>query len=210
MGIGIAILVLQMINNPLTKKLEGYTLVLASGSPRRKDFFENLGIPFTIKVKNVKEDYPAHLQGAQIAEYIAQTKANAFKNQLKANEIVITADTVVWCNGESLAKATNKAQALEMLKKLSGQWHQVITAVCLFSKMQKNVFSATTKVKFKKLTNAEMHYYIDTYHPYDKAGAYGIQEWLGSVAIEAIEGSYNNVVGLPTHLVYKALMQWQV
>ena len=206
MGIGTQILVLRMTENPLKKKLENHKILLASGSPRRKQFFEDLGIDFEIRLKPVEEVYPDKLQGAQISNYLAELKASAFDGSLKPNEILITSDTVVWHNKESLAKADTKQEATEMLEKLSNGWHEVITSVCFTTFDSKKTVSASTKVKFSKLTTEEINFYTDKYQPFDKAGAYGIQEWLGAIAIESIEGSYNNVVGLPTHLVYKTLM----
>lgn len=194
-----------MIKNPLVEKLENKTIILASGSPRRKKFLEELGIPFRISIKSVEEVYPEHLEGAAIADYLAQLKATPFTN-LAQNEILLTSDTVVWCNGRSLAKAGNKKEAIAMLEKLSGQWHSVITSVC-FTTIQKQItVHANTEVKLKKLTPEEISFYVEEYTPFDKAGAYGIQEWIGAIGIEEIKGSYNNVVGLPTHLVYKTLM----
>ena len=194
-----------MIKNPLAEKLKNNTVILASGSPRRKKFLEELGIPFRISVKSVEEVYPDQLEGAAIADYLAKLKATPFTN-LAQNEILLTSDTVVWCNGTSLAKAADKAEAIEMLQKLSGKWHSVITSVC-FTTLQKQVIvHANTDVKLKSLTPEEINFYIEKYTPFDKAGAYGIQEWIGAIAIEEIKGSYNNVVGLPTHLVYKTLM----
>lgn len=195
-----------MIKNPLSKKLKGYKIILASGSPRRKKFFEELGIDFEIRVKSVDEKYPESLKGKEISDYLAKLKASAFNGQLRENEILITSDTVVWHNDESLAKAANIKEAAHMLKKLSGNWHSVITSVCFTTKATQLVESSVTEVKFNELSHSEINYYIETYEPFDKAGAYGIQEWLGSIAIEEIKGSYNNVVGLPTHLVYKTLM----
>ncbi|WP_010517256.1 Maf family nucleotide pyrophosphatase [Croceivirga radicis] len=194
-----------MIKNPLVEKLENKTIILASGSPRRKNFLEELGIPFRISIKSVEEVYPEHLEGAAIADYLAQLKATPFTN-LAQNEILLTSDTVVWCNGRSLAKAGNKKEAIAMLEKLSGQWHSVFTSVC-FTTIQKQItVHAHTEVKLKKLTPEEISFYVEQYTPFDKAGAYGIQEWIGAIGIEEIKGSYNNVVGLPTHLVYKTLM----
>ncbi len=206
MAIGIQILVQQMTKNPLAEKLQNRKLILASGSPRRKKFFEDLGVDFEIRIKSVEEVYPEQLKGEEIPAYLAELKASVFKNELDANEILITSDTVVWHNNESLAKAGDKTEAVEMLQKLSDNWHDVITAVCFTTSTNQKTVSATTKVKLSKLTSKEINYYLETFKPYDKAGAYGIQEWLGTIGIEEIQGSYNNVVGLPTHLVYKTLM----
>ncbi|WP_350288738.1 Maf family nucleotide pyrophosphatase [uncultured Croceitalea sp.] len=195
-----------MTKNPLAEKLQNRKLILASGSPRRKKFFEDLGVDFEIRIKSVEEVYPEQLKGEEIPAYLAELKASVFKNELDANEILITSDTVVWHNNESLAKAGDKTEAVEMLQKLSDNWHDVITAVCFTTSTNQKTVSATTKVKLSKLTSKEINYYLETFKPYDKAGAYGIQEWLGTIGIEEIQGSYNNVVGLPTHLVYKTLM----
>lgn len=195
-----------MTENPLAKKLKGYNIILASGSPRRKKFFEDLGIPFEIRLRAVDEVYPKHLQGVEISDYLAKLKASVFNESLQANEILITSDTVVWYDGESLAKASNTQSAREMLQKLSGDRHQVMTSVCFTTNGQQWVKNCETEVKFKTLSLEEVNYYIEQSQPFDKAGAYGIQEWLGAIAIEEIKGSYNNVVGLPTHLVYKTLM----
>lgn len=195
-----------MTKNPLAEKLKHHKLVLASGSPRRKKFFEDLGLNFEVRLKSVDEVYPDYLKGAQISDYLAVLKASALKASLTANEILITSDTVVWHKGESLAKATTAKEALKMLQKLANGWHEVITSVCFTTTKNQQTINATTRVKFTNLTEAELRYYVETYEPYDKAGAYGIQEWIGAIGIEAIEGAYNNVVGLPTHLVYKTLM----
>lgn len=195
-----------MIENPLAKKLKGYKLILASGSTRRKKFFEELGLEFEVRLRAVEEKYPQHLKAGEISNYLAELKAAAFEGTLKENEILVTSDTVVWCNGESLEKASNTEEATQMLQKLSGCWHEVITSVCITTQNSTKTLNSSTAVKFKTLTSGEINYYIEHFKPFDKAGAYGIQEWLGSIAIEEIKGSYNNVVGLPTHLVYETLM----
>lgn len=193
-------------SNPLAQKLEGYQLILGSGSPRRRMYLKALGLPFIVQKKEVDEIYPNHLQGEKIAEYLAELKAGPFKNQLVDKDILITADTVVWHKKTSLAKANGPKEALEMLQRLSGDWHQVITAVCFTTKHAQQTISETTQVKFMDFSEAELNHYIQADKPYDKAGAYGIQEWLGNIGISEIKGSYTNVVGLPTHLVYKTLM----
>ena len=195
-----------MIKNPLAERLKNKHLILASGSPRRKKFFEDLGLDFEIRLKAIEEVYPNTLKGEEIPAYLAELKASVFKNELNTDEILITSDTVVWHNDESLAKAFDKDEATAMLKKLSGQWHKVITAVCFTTSTHQKTVSATTKVKFAPLSDDEIKYYISTFKPYDKAGAYGIQEWIGLIGIEQINGLYTNVVGLPTQLVYKTLM----
>jgi septum formation protein len=195
-----------MTKNPLAERLKNHKLILASGSPRRKKFLEDLGINFEIRLKPVEEIYPDNLKKAEISAYLAELKAGAFTHALKPNEILLTSDTVVWHKNESLAKAGDENEAREMLLKLSGDWHEVITSVCFTTATNQKTVSATTKVKVVDLSLEEINYYLETYSPYDKAGAYGIQEWIGLIGIEEIKGSYNNVVGLPTQLVYKTLM----
>ncbi|WP_291870395.1 Maf-like protein [Maribacter sp.] len=190
----------------LVDKIEGFKVILASGSPRRQQFFKELNIPFEIRLKDVDEIYPDTLQGAEISDYLAILKASPQKEEIVEKEILITSDTVVWHNKESLAKAANANEAYEMLRKLSGEWHQVITSVCFTTSEKQIVVNHTTKVKFKELNDKEIWYYIENFKPFDKAGAYGIQEWIGLIAIEEIQGSYTNVVGLPTQLVYDTLM----
>lgn len=190
----------------LREKLKNHQLILASGSPRRQQFLNELGVAFEVRLKEIEEVYPPHLKGAEISDYLAKLKASAFLRELKPKDILITSDTVVWHNNESLAKAANEYEAVEMLTKLSGSWHEVITSVCFTTQKSQEIKNATTKVKLKKLSPEEIDYYIQHYKPYDKAGAYGIQEWLGLIAIEEIKGSYTNVVGLPTQLVYQTLL----
>lgn len=190
---------------PLNKKLTDYKLILGSGSPRRKMFLQEMGLDFEVRPKSVDEIYPQHLKGKEIPDYLAELKATPFKVELKPNEIVLTSDTVVWYKNRSLAKASNKEEAFEMLHTLSGDWHEVITSVCFTTLSNQKTVNETTWVKFMEFTDAEINYYIDNCAPFDKAGAYGIQEWIGMIGISEIKGSYTNVVGLPTHLVYKTL-----
>lgn len=182
-----------------------YSIVLGSGSPRRQELLKQMGIPFTINLKSIDETYPSHLEGSEIARYIAQEKASPYLSNLSAKELLITADTVVWHNHKHLAKADNKKEALEMLESLSSSWHEVITAVCFTSTKAQELLHEVTKVKFKKLSKEEITYYVEQFKPFDKAGAYGIQEWIGLIGIEEIQGSYSNVVGLPTQRVYNYL-----
>lgn len=186
--------------------LNEFTIILASGSPRRQQFFKEMGLSFEVRLKSVDEVYPLNLKGAEISDYLAKLKAEVFKKELNSKDILITSDTVVWYKNESLAKAANAIEAEDMLRKLSGNWHQVITSVCFTTINQQTVLNSITDVKFKDLTNEEIKYYIKNFKPYDKAGAYGIQEWIGLIGIEEIKGSYTNVVGLPTQLVYKTLI----
>ncbi|SHJ70155.1 Maf family nucleotide pyrophosphatase [Pseudozobellia thermophila] len=189
----------------LQDKLRPYTLILGSGSPRRQQFLKEMGLDFEIRVKSVEETYPEHLQGGAISDYLAVLKASAHKNTLAENEILITSDTVVWHKGKSLAKAAEASEARSMLMTLSNDWHEVITSVCFTTLQVQNTVRQTTQVKFKALSEAEIDYYIENFRPFDKAGAYGIQEWIGLIGIEEIRGSYTNVVGLPTQLVYSTL-----
>lgn len=186
--------------------LKDYRIILASGSPRRQRFFKEMGLDFEIRLKPLDEVYPENLKGAEISDYLSKLKASNFENELLPNEILITSDTVVWHKEESLAKAKTREEAHIMLRKLSNGWHEVITSVCFTTNKKQLVKNRTTKVKFSALTDSEISYYVAEYKPFDKAGAYGIQEWIGLIGIEEIKGSYTNVVGLPTQLVYKTLM----
>lgn len=190
----------------LKEKLKEHQIILASGSPRRQQFFKDLGLDFKIDIKSVDEIYPEHLKGHEISNYLAELKASVFLNDLKANDILITSDTVVWHNNTSLAKPADANEAYQMLKTMSNDWHNVITSVCFTTKENQKTVYSITNVKLKELSDDEIWYYVKNYKPFDKAGAYGIQEWFGLIAIEEIKGSYANVVGLPTHLVYKMLI----
>jgi len=177
--------------------LNDYEIILASGSSRRKDFLESLNIPFTIKTHPVDETCPPSLKGKQIAEFIVQQKNAAFVNTILPKQIVITADTIVWCENHYLGKPENKKAAQKMLKFLSGKSHEVITSVGFLTTKKFEIITETTKVYFKDLTDQEIDHYVENALPLDKAGAYGIQEWIGTIGITQIEGSYTNVVGLP-------------
>jgi len=189
----------------LKEKLKDHHIILASGSPRRQQFFKEMELDFEVRLKPIEEIYPSNLKAAEISDFLAKLKADAFKTELEPIDILITSDTVVWHKEESLAKASSKSEAKMMLKKLSGDWHQVITSVCFTTSKRQIVLNSATKVKFKVLSEEEIQHYIEQYKPFDKAGAYGIQEWLGLIGIEEIKGSYTNVVGLPTQLVYQTL-----
>ena len=182
-----------------------YKIILGSGSPRRQQFFSDFDFDFEIRVKEIEEVYPAHLKATEITNYLALLKANAFNGELLDNELLITSDTIVWQNNCAIGKPKNFENAVEMLQNLSNKKHQVITSVCFKTNSKTEVFSETTEVTFTELSLNDIHYYLNTYKPYDKAGAYGIQDWIGLVGISKIEGSYTNVVGLPTHLVYNFL-----
>lgn len=189
----------------LTNKLDNYKIILASGSPRRQQFFKELQLNFEIRLKDVDEVYPNELKGSEISDYLSKLKAAAFEGELNSKEILITSDTVVWHQNVSLAKAADKKEAFGMLRTLSGDWHEVITSVSITTNEEQKTVNHSTKVKFKVLTDDEINFYVNTFKPFDKAGAYGIQEWIGLIGIEEIKGSYTNVVGLPTHLIYKTL-----
>jgi len=189
----------------LQKKLKNYNLILASGSPRRHHFFKELDLDFTIDVRSVEEVYDPSLKEAEITDYLSKLKASVFTD-LKENDILITSDTIVWKDGRPLEKAQNEAEAKTMLRDLSGEMHEVFTSVCFTGKNFQEVVNDCTKVWFKELSEEEIDYYIKTYQPYDKAGSYGVQEWLGYIGIEKLEGCYFNVMGMPTRLLYKMLM----
>ncbi|WP_417238943.1 Maf-like protein [Bizionia sp.] len=189
----------------LNEKLKNHHLILASGSPRRQQFFTDLGLDFEIRLKPIKEEFPTRLKHFEISDYLAQLKALPFEGELNENDILITSDTIVWHNNQALGKPKNEADAFQMIKSLSHATHEVITSVCFTTTKQQKTVHAITKVTFKELSDAEINYYIETCKPFDKAGAYGIQEWIGQIGITKIEGSYFNVVGLPTHLVYQTI-----
>jgi len=186
--------------------LADYKIILASGSPRRQRYFQQMGFEFEVRIESVNEIYPPELKGNEISDYLAKLKETPFEGKLKPKEILITADTIVWHKGKSLAKPDDEKRAVEMLQTLSNDWHEVITSVCFTTTIEQVVVNASTKVKFVALSDTEILHYIKTFKPFDKAGGYGIQEWIGLIGIEEIQGSYSNVVGLPTQLVYKTLM----
>ena len=189
----------------LFNKLKDYKIILASGSERRRQLLEELGIDFEVVVKPFDESFPDDLRGEQIAEYISAQKAKMFINDIKYNELVITADTIVLLDNKILGKPLNKADALRMLREISGKTHEVITGVSVLYDKEIVTFSDTTKVTFREMTDDELNYYVNNYSPYDKAGAYGIQEWIGIAACSRIEGSFYNVMGLPVEKVYGKL-----
>ena len=188
----------------LRETLKNHKIILASGSPRRQAFFRELDIDFEIDVKEIDEEYPSHLGGSEITDYISQQKALAFEN-LQKNEVLITSDTIVWLENEAIGKPKDFEDAKKMLQKLSGKIHEVITSVCFTTPNFQITKHDITKVWFKMLSEEEIDYYLKTYKPFDKAGSYGIQEWIGYIGIEKIEGCYFNVMGLPIRLVYKTL-----
>jgi septum formation protein len=188
------------IENP-----NSYRLILASASLRRQQLMRELGLEFEIVLKDFDESYPEGLSGAEIAGHVAGKKALSFTGELAENEIVITADTIVWCDGKVLGKPVDAGDAIIMLEEISGRSHEVITGVSLLTCDRCVTFTESTKVTFEKISEAEIRYYVEKFTPFDKAGAYGIQEWIGLIACSHIDGSYFNVVGLPVHRLYKEL-----
>jgi len=193
----------------LHEKLESYQLILASQSPRRQYLLKELGLEFECKQKQlVEETFPDYLQREEIPLYLAEKKARVFVPDLSESTIVITADTIVWHRNDVVQKPADKNEAIAILEQLSGQMHQVFTGVCLLSAKKKRLFYAGTEVLFKDLTKEEIAYYVKHYRPFDKAGAYGVQEWIGYIGVESIRGSFYNVMGLPVQHLYKELMDF--
>ncbi len=189
-------------------ELNKYRIILASSSPRRQQLLKQLGIEFDIVIRDYDETYPPPLAGEEIAVYLAGVKAASFRNKLQNNEIVITADTIVWCNNRVLGKPSDADEARQIIRDLSGNTHEVITGVVLMSSFKEKSFAVSTKVTFTALSDEEINYYIENFRPYDKAGAYGIQEWIGIAGCNRIEGCYFNVVGLPVQRLYKELKEF--
>jgi septum formation protein len=189
----------------LKNKLKKYKLILASGSPRRQQFFKDLDLDFEIRLKEIEEVYPPELKASAITDYLAELKASAFEGELQPNEILITSDTIVWHNDKALGKPKDPQDAFEILKSLSATTHDVITSVCFKTVSETTVLNELTKVTFNELSDEAINYYLENYKPYDKAGAYGIQEWIGFIGVSKIEGSYANVMGMPTDKVYEYL-----
>lgn len=187
--------------------LKDHHLILASASPRRQQFLKEMDIPFEVRLHPVEEIYPERLYKFEISDYLAQLKSLPFKEELRDNDILITSDTIVWHQDSALGKPKSREQAIAMLKSLSGNTHEVITSVCFTTTRLQKTTNTITKVHFRELEEEEINFYVDTFKPFDKAGAYGIQEWIGYVGIDRIEGSYFNVVGLPVFEVYKTLKQ---
>jgi len=192
----------------IVDNLNNYRIILASRSPRRQQLLRDLGLKFEVVNREYNETYPEGFKGDEIARYVAHEKAVSFRNEIGANEIVITADTIVWCNGKVLGKPLDSEDAMRILNQISGNTHEVITGVSIFSQNREVTFSVSTKVTFETLSEEEINHYIDNYRPYDKAGAYGIQEWIGIIACSHIDGSYFNVVGLPVQRLYKELQDF--
>ncbi len=186
-----------------------HNIILASRSPRRQMLLEGLDLDFQVVVKNIKEDFPPHLAQEEVPVFLSKAKAAALDfDSFAQNSIVITADTIVILDGEIIGKPSGEEEALGMLKNLSGKTHRVITGVCITSKEKQLCFSSESKVYFRKLNDCDIEYYVKKYKPLDKAGSYGIQEWIGYIAIEKIEGSFYNVMGLPTQQLYDKLLEF--
>jgi len=190
----------------LKEKLENYKIILASGSPRRQQFFKDLDLDFEIRLKEIEEIYPNHLKAHEITDYLAVLKANAFEGELIENEILVTSDTIVWHKNKALGKPKDYDDAFQILKTLSNETHEVITSVCFKTTKNSTVFHEITKVTFSTLSDESILYYLKNYKPFDKAGAYGIQEWIGFIGVSKIEGSYANVMGMPTDKVFNYLL----
>ena len=189
----------------LKSKLSAYSIILASGSPRRQQFFKDLDLDFEIRLKEVEEIFPETLKAEEITNYLSILKANAFEGELQDNDLLITSDTIVWHKNCPLGKPKDAQEAFEILKSLSNNTHEVITSVCFKTKNKTEDISETTKVTFNALSDEAIQYYLDNYQPFDKAGAYGIQEWIGFIGVSKIEGSYTNVMGMPTDKVFDYL-----
>jgi septum formation protein len=192
----------------LAEKYKNHKIVLASKSPRRQELMKGLDISFEVRTMEVDESFPPALQREEIPLFLSKLKAQAFLPEMKANEVVITADTVVWVNDHVLNKPEDRDEAIAMVNELSGNQHVVYTGVTITTKDKALSFYDETKVYFEALTQEEIEYYIDKYQPYDKAGSYGVQEFIGYMGINKLEGSYFNVMGLPVHQVYKKLMEF--
>ena len=189
--------------------IKNYKLILASASPRRQQLMKDAGFTFEVWLKNVEEKYPQELHWENVPEYLSKVKASAFREELKADEVLITADTVVCIHDRILGKPADRKEAISMLQELSGNRHLVVTGVSVTTRTEQLSFSSRTDVFFKRLSNEEIEFYVDTYKPFDKAGAYGIQEWIGYIGIERIEGSFYNVMGLPIQRLYETLRKLQ-
>ena len=195
------------MRSPLSKHLEGRRLILASGSPRRRELLGELGLEFTLgKVKDYDETYPASLKYDQIPAYIAEQKSLHYKGDLNPNDVLITSDTIVAIDGDILGKPKDKSEAIKMLRELSGRTHHVVTGLCIRSTQKTVTISDTCEVTFDILSDEDIQYYVDNFKPFDKAGAYGIQEWIGLSNIKSITGSVYTVIGLPVQQLYKALL----
>lgn len=191
----------------LKDRLKKYNVILASGSPRRQQFLKDLDLDFSIELKEVEEIYPIDLKGAEITDYLAKLKAAPFQN-LNEKDILITSDTIVWLHNKAIGKPKNKEEAIKTFYELSGNKHEVITSVCIKTSKSLRIINDVTSVFFKKLTDEEINYYIDNFSPYDKAGGYGVQDWIGYIGVEKIEGSFYNVMGFPIHKFYEEMLKF--
>jgi len=191
----------------LSEKLKDKHIILGSASPRRKFFLKELGLEFEVRLKEVDEAYPPALKASQITDYLAELKAAPFLKELREQDILITADTIVWLNQRAIGKPKNPEDAKKMLATLSGHTHEVISSVAVTNQRQTLLINDTTRVSFKKLSADEIDYYINHFKPFDKAGSYGIQEWIGYIGIEKIEGSYFNVMGFPVQKFYELMLK---
>lgn len=193
----------------LLQNIDKYKIILASQSPRRIELLNGLNIKFEVQVLDVNEDFPAQMVGVDIPMYLAEKKANAYKHIMDEHTMIITADTIVWHEGKVLGKPVDETDARRMLRALSGKTHQVITGVCISTLQRRKVFHVISDVRFARLTEVEIEYYLHNFKPYDKAGSYGVQEWIGFVGVEHINGSYFNVMGLPVQRLYNELKRWK-
>lgn len=188
--------------------LEKYKVILASGSPRRRELMAGLGVNYEVRIlPDVDESYPDTLQGEEIPLYIAKEKADAYIPMMQPDELIITADTIVWLDGKVLGKPRDREDALQMLRTMSGRTHEVFTGVCITTTDWQRSFTAQTEVRFATLSEDEIIYYVDNFKPMDKAGAYGVQEWIGFIGVENISGSYYNIMGLPVTKLYRELLK---
>ncbi len=189
--------------------IDKYKIILASNSPRRRELLSGLDIPFEVKtLPDVDESYPATLWKEEIPVYLSRLKATAYQEYMQDDTMLITADTIVWLNGDVYGKPKTEEEAKEMLRVLSGKKHEVITGVCIATKEKQKAFYAVSKVKFAELSEEEIDYYVQKYKPYDKAGSYGVQEWIGYIGVESLEGSFYNVMGMPVRMLYMYLKEW--
>ena len=193
----------------LLQNIDKYKIILASQSPRRIELLNGLNIKFEVQVLDVNEDFPAQMVGVDIPMFLAEKKANAYKHIMDEHTMIITADTIVWHEGKVLGKPVDETDARRMLRALSGKTHQVITGVCISTLQRRKVFHVISDVRFARLAEVEIEYYLQNFKPYDKAGSYGVQEWIGFVGVEHINGSYFNVMGLPVQRLYNELKRWK-
>lgn len=188
-------------------KLNNYNIILASGSPRRQQFLNDLNLDFTIDVREIEEVFPDTLKGAEITDYLAKLKSEPFAD-LNSDDLLITSDTIVWMNDKAIGKPKDKEDAIKILNDLSGNMHEVITSICFKTRTNTKIINDITKVYFKELSKNEIEFYVDNFEPFDKAGSYGIQDWIGYIGVEKIEGSYFNVMGFPVHKFYQEMLKF--